>query len=232
METPVNYGVYDAASVQKWKGKALERLFRDIEFYARIRGYFNEGTVLELGGAVGNVARILEDLGFEVTGSDYFDFFVEYQRKIGLRALKIDATDISKDIDEKFDNIVAQGLSPLMRRDPVMVPKTYESMHRALKPAGRVIAIQSAYRHKPSGRKTYLTLKEQLEIIDDMELFDVVRVIRHQFVHHRLYSHFNKRFLAWLDSVGGSMIPFRHIMILEKKPLPDQPADRDVGQPR
>jgi len=77
-----NFGVYDDESVKEWKIIAYERLFRDMEYYKRLKKYFNQGSVLELGGAVGYVSQILEDLDFKVVCSDYFDFFVEYQKKL------------------------------------------------------------------------------------------------------------------------------------------------------
>ena len=218
MEVPVNYGIYDNKSVSTWKSKALERMFRDIEFYSKIKEYFNSGSVLELGSAVGNIAIILEDLGFEVVASDYFDFFVDYERKIGLDAYKIDATEISSYVSKKFDNVLGQGLSPIMRRDIEMIKKTYLSIHSALKDHGRLIMIQTAYLHKPSKRKTYLSKDEQLEIVKEMNIFKVVKVIKHQFVHHKFYSYFNKSFLSYLDFTLAKILPFRHVIILEKLP--------------
>ena len=218
MEIPVNYGIYDITCVEIWKNKALERVFRDIEFYSKIKKYFNNGSVLELGSAVGNIAKILEDLGFEVVASDYFDFFVDYERKIGLNAYKVDATEIYNYLSKKFDNVLAQGLSPIMRRDKEMVKKTYLSIHNALKEHGRLIMIQTAYIHKPSKRKTYLSKDEQLEIVREMNIFKVVKVIKHQFVHHKFYSYFNKGFLSFLDFTLAKILPFRHAIILEKLP--------------
>ena len=218
MEVPVNYGIYNNTSVNTWKIKAYERLFRDMEFYGNISRYFNKGTVLELGSAVGNIAKILEDLGFEVVASDFFEFFVDYERKIGLEAYKIDATEISSYTTKKFDNILGQGLSPIMRRDIEMVKKTYRSLNNALNNNGRLILIQTAYIHKPSKRKVYFTKNEQLEIIKEMNLFKVVKVIKHQFIHHKFYSYFNKKFLSFIDFNFAKILPFRHVIILEKLP--------------
>ena len=211
-----NFGVYDDESVKEWKIIAYERLFRDMEYYKRLIKYFNQGSVLELGGAVGYVGQILEDLDFKVVCSDYFNFFVEYQKKVGLEAYKIDATDIEKYTDKKFDNILAQGLSPIMRRDDKMVPQTYRSIHGALNDNGKLIMIQTAYRHKPSKKKIYLTLKEQLNIIDEMKIFKIEKVLGHQIVHHKMYSWWNKKYLAAIDFTLGSIIPFRHVIICQK----------------
>lgn len=218
MEVPINYGVYDSKSVLIWKQKAIKRMFRDIEFYGKIKKYFNKGTVLELGSAAGNIAIILEDYGFEVVASDYFDFFVEYEQKIGLEAYKIDATDIKKFIDRKFDNILAQGLSPIMRRDKEMVKKTYKSIYDALNTKGRLIMIQTAYRHNPSKRKVYYSAKEQLQIVNEMKLFKVARIIKHQCIHHKWYSYSNKKILSFIDFNFAKILPFRYAIILEKLP--------------
>ncbi|MBI2172010.1 MAG: hypothetical protein HYU30_08355 [Chloroflexi bacterium] len=144
----------------------------------------------------------------------YGIYFSDY----GVKALKIDATDIAASIGTPFDNIYAQGLSPLMERSEgdARNRMTYASMHAVLRPKGRVIMVQSAYRTSKSGRKLYLSLREQLAIVDSMKLFQVVKVFNHMIIPPGFYSYYNRRILNWIDFNIGGVIPFRHIIILEK----------------
>lgn len=215
-----NYGSYSPETMKVWKKWALKSKFRDQEFMAKISIFFKTGTVLELGGATGQFVEIIEDLGFNCTGSDYFDFFVDCQQKKGIKALKVDATNIATSTAEIFDNIFAQALSPLQTKDGdrnEMVRKTYKSIWNALTPGGRLIVCQTDYIHSRAKRKKYLNYKEQLSIILEDDIFRVVKVIPHQIIPSGFYSFYNRKFLNWLDFNLGGIFPFRHILVLEKK---------------
>ena len=176
------FGVYTPDSVHVWNDWQARRKVRDDVFADHIIHYFRPGKVLELGSAVGMWVERLRQRGFDVLGSDYFEFFVEEMKRKGLPARTLDATNLPCDLDGQFDTVFCDSLSPQMdKTSPEATSLVYQNAHRVLKPGGRFIALAGTYVWgKTYMQGVYRNTHEHAAAIWSTNLFDIRDVIPHQ----------------------------------------------------
>ena len=134
---------YQPQVLQAWIDTARRQAPKDRLLIPRIAGLLQPGPVLELGSAVGHLARLLRGLGHEVLASDYAPFFVEYMKQQGLPAVQIDATNIAAAGLQPYPNIFAQSISPFITTDLNIVASAYRSVLEALTPGGHFVLIHA-----------------------------------------------------------------------------------------
>ena len=95
------------------------------------------GKVLDVGCVAGRDSKKLAAAGFDVTGIDVVDIFLEEARKnvAGAKFLKMDMLDISFP-KNSFDGILAQAVLLHIRRSEV--PKVLKDFYKILKPGGKI----------------------------------------------------------------------------------------------
>lgn len=209
--------LYQESQLPDWIEDGKRQRAKDEQFIDIITRHLNKGSILELGGACGQLSEILANKGFDVTASDYAPFFVEYMKSRGLSAFVVDAMNIQSNINKEFDNVFCQGASPLVSTDLSLTRKTYNSIYKSLRNGGRFIAIMATgYPEEilKSAHK-YNTIDDHLQIAQEFN-FKVVTRFRHQILPSKYYSKLNKLLLFYLELSFGKYLGIRHILVLEK----------------
>ena len=209
--------LYQESQLSHWIETEKKQRAKDEQFINIITPYLNQGTVLELGGGCGQLSEILTNKGFDVTASDYAPFFVEYMKSRGLSAFVVDAMNIQESIDNKFDNIISQGASPLVSPDLSITRKTYNSISKALRKGGRFLAIMATgYPEKilKTAHK-FNTIGDHLQIVKEFDL-KIITLFRHQILPSTYYEKFNKPLLSLIESSLGKYLGIRYILVVEK----------------
>ncbi len=203
--------IYTEQSLNHWIATVKRQRVKDELFLDRIDKYFHSGNVLEIGAGCGQLSAILASRGYNVVSSDLQPFFVDYMKSQGLTSLVVDATEISAYVDEKFDNILAQGLSTIVSTDLSLVRKTYQSVFESLKNNGRFIFIfPNAYRSKK-----WSAIETHLDIIHSTG-FKIIDIFRDQILPSSYYAKFNKSILNFVELHIGKYFGIRYVIVLEK----------------
>lgn len=216
--TPVEYGIYSPASVAIWRSIATRQVVRDSVYWRALARYLKPGSVLELGSACGQVSKLLSTIGFQTVGSDYFQFFVDDMRANGIEAYRIDATRISDSEigDRKFDNVIAQSLSPQLRKSKDITDAVYASVHATLKPGGRFLFTGALYPWWPKKAAMYYSFDEHLAVINAQRGFRLVTAFGYQWLPTSLYRDWNKHILHFVDFHCVKIKPIRGVFVLER----------------
>ena len=135
--------VYTPALLPTWLAIAARQAPKDRILIPRIARLLGPGVVLELGSGPGHIARLLEATGRQVIASDYAEFFVEHMNEQGLRAMRIDATDISAAELGPLPNIFCQSITPFITDDEGVIRQAYRSAFQALQPGGRLVLVHA-----------------------------------------------------------------------------------------
>lgn len=208
--------VYDSPEgVSAWAAIGARHQVRDERFLKAILPHFRPGTIHEAGAGCGHLAHILQRLGREVTCSDLASSFVQHMRDRGLRAERYDATMLDKVIDRRYDNILAQGVTPLVVRDRDTNEKTLRAIHGSLTPGGRLISI-FAIKRDAYNKANYFQPDEQIAHTLASGLFKLVKVIPHQVTPPRYHTPANTRLLTFLDFQLAKIACVRKVMVWEK----------------
>lgn len=145
---------YQKNHLPKWVDAASRQAAKDeILFKGLLVPYLLPGRTLELGGGVGQLALLLHTLGYSVIGSDLEPFFVDFQCSLGLHAIVVDATNLDNGSIGPMENIMAQGLSPLICDDWKVVARCYASIYAALARPGRFLFIHGGLKNWPASRE-------------------------------------------------------------------------------
>ncbi|MBV9570795.1 MAG: hypothetical protein JO056_06105 [Alphaproteobacteria bacterium] len=189
---------------------------RDGEFLRMLSRHFCPGPILELGASTGHLSAILREQGFDVTASEVEARLVRAIASRGLNAALVDATqDIAAQTGRTFSNILAQAVSPLIRRDRVRVLATLARIHAALEPAGRFINI-APYAWRQPAPGNFFSPKEQFEITIECGLFRSIACFPHQVLPPALYRPWNARLLNLADHKLAHLVSTRLVWIVEK----------------
>ena len=199
------YGIYSPDSIKVLSlSDQRNKLYRELAYPRLIKKYGLKegGTLLDLGAGCGGTSVVWENLGFDVTATDIQPFFVKYLKELNIRSNIVDATNIqnSELKGKQFDVIFASGLTPQVRRIYDNAMKTYKSIGNALKKDGFFIfefSIARTYHYK----KTYYSPSEIIEMIDELDFFEVVDTHKIKACPARLYQNWNKYPLFFLDKL-------------------------------
>lgn len=207
---------YDSKEgVETWLAIGRRHRLRDVQFLRRIQRWFKPGSIHEAGAACGHLSEILRDMGWSISSSDLSTAFVEQMKSAGLDARRYDATKLDEETSERFDNVLAQGLTPLSVRDEGINLKTISGIHSVLEDGGRLVSIFSIKRDDYN-REHYLQPDEQIERIVATGQFRLIRVIKHQVVPPGLYRPWNAWLLNQCDFVLAHIWCNRKVMVFEK----------------
>src|ERR1051325_3325163 len=190
---------------------------RDREFLHTLARHFRPGPILELGASTGHLALLLQENGYDVTGSEVEPKLVRAIASRGVKAALVDATqDIVTQTGETYANILAQGVIPLIRRDRDTVRRSLRAIHDALKPQGRLLCV-SPYAWRQPNPGAFFSPKEQMEIARNSGLFEPVIAYPHQVVPPQLYRPWNAKFLNLLDHKLAWIARVRWVWAMEKR---------------
>jgi SAM-dependent methyltransferase len=203
-------------ALQDWIRIGARHRIRDEHFLRAVERYFRRGSILEIGAATGHLSEILQHRGFDVTASDISPRFVAAIEARGVRAQLIDATaNIRAQTGQTFANVLAQGVIPLVRRDPTTAMSTLEAIHGALEPQGRLICI-SPHAWRDPDPQSYFRPREQIEIARSSRLYRIIKVFPHQVVPTALYRRWNSGILNFLDFQAAKIAAVRLVWVAEK----------------
>lgn len=130
------------------------------------------GRVLDAGCFGGRDSKKFADAGFEVTGIDLADVFIEEARKYVPQAkfMKMDILEMNFE-ESYFDGVLAQAV--LLHLERSDVPRALKNFWRVLKPAGKIyVGVKegkgfemAADKELAAGYKRYFTYfkKEEME---------------------------------------------------------------------
>ena len=150
-------------ALQDWIRIGARHRIRDEYFLRAVERYFRHGSILEIGAATGHLSEILQHRGFDVTASDVSPRFVAAIKARGVRGQIVDASaNILAQTGKSFANILAQGVIPLVRRDPATAMSALAAIHAALEPQGRLICI-SPHAWRDPDPQSYFRPREQIE---------------------------------------------------------------------
>jgi SAM-dependent methyltransferase len=203
-------------AVQDWTRIAARHRIRDEYFLRAVGRYFRPGPILEIGAATGHLSEILQNRGFDITASDVSPRFVAAIQARGVRAQLVDATaNIRAQTGRSFANVLAQGVIPLVRRDPATANATLAAIHAALEPQGRLICI-SPHAWRDPDPQSYFRPREQVEIARASRLYRIINVFPHQVVPTALYRRWNAGILNFLDFQAARIAAVRLVWVAEK----------------
>ncbi|MBN2546593.1 MAG: class I SAM-dependent methyltransferase [Spirochaetes bacterium] len=202
---------YKKSDLDYWIKTTQRQYHKDMLFIKRIKKYFIQGSILELGAGCGQLSKLLSYLGLIVQASDINDFFIEYMISQSINAIKVDALDIIKYTKIKYDNIFCQGLSTLVTKDLSIVEKTYQSIYKALNDNGRAVLIL------PNGYNIFKwnKLKDHIEIIKKLN-FKIFKIFRDQILPSVYYVNINPLVINFLENALGRFFGVRNVIVLEK----------------
>lgn len=197
------------ASLQAWVGIAERQNAASAYLFPKLFPYLNvdkKEPVLELGSGVGQLVKIANRHGYNVTGSDYADAFVEHMRNEGIKCEKINALTVG-DEQHKWKAIFTQGISVLITKDLLIVEWAYRSIYNALQAHGRFIFIfprcdKSRYSRAIDHRPIYQNVG-----------FREINVFRQQAFPAKFYKF---KITHFLESLLGKTIGIRDVVLLEK----------------
>lgn len=203
-------------AVQDWTRIAARHRIRDEYFLRVVERYFRPGSILEIGAATGHLSEILQHRGFDVTASDVSPRFVAAIQARGVRAQLVNATaNIRGQTGRCFANVLAQGVIPLVRRDPATANATLAAIHAALEPRGRLICI-SPHAWRDPDPQSYFRPREQIEIARASRLYRIIKVFPHQVVPTALYRTWNAGLFSFLDFQAAKLAAVRLVWVAEK----------------
>jgi 2-polyprenyl-3-methyl-5-hydroxy-6-metoxy-1,4-benzoquinol methylase len=182
---------------------------KDILFIDNIIYYFS-GKILEIGAGVGQLSKIIQNKGYDVLASDIDENCVNYMKQHNINAIVIDALEIIKNKQVKFDTIFAQAIDALTYRDFVMIKKCYESIYQALNHGGIFIYINPI-----SDTKTRSRVREHEKIYHQVG-FRCIKSIRHQILPSILYNCKYPLLYNLLEKTLGRFVGLREVLILKK----------------
>jgi SAM-dependent methyltransferase len=208
----MGYG-YDESMLRDMVANAEQQRPKNELFVALLSKYLIDGSVLEIGASVGSTSQILTSLGFEVLASDIGDFFVRYMRDQGLKAERVDATDITATVGGDWANIITQGVSTLITQDLDLVEQTYRSAHAALREGGRLIIVTpNAYK-----RLGWSQDADHRDIYSRVG-FEPIEVFRNQVLPTSAYARLPQWSSRSVERLIGRRFGLRHVYVLEKPP--------------
>ena len=188
---------------------------KDTIVLSRICQYLRPGTILEIGAGCGQLSYELQALGYNVIGSDIEPLFVQHMRSRGLKAMMVDATQISRSLTEPVENILTQGVSTLVTGRLDLVKQTYATIYENLVPTGRLIFIFPITTPTFFGPPRWSTLKDHLPIIA-LTGFRNVAIFRSQILPSAWYEQMSKWMATLLENRVGAHIGIRHVLVLER----------------
>lgn len=188
---------------------------KDTIVLSRICQYLRPGTILEIGAGCGQLSYELQALGYNVIGSDIEPLFVQHMRSRGLKAMMVDATQISRSLTEPVENILTQGVSTLVTGRLDLVKQTYATIYENLVPTGRLIFIFPITTPTFFGPPRWSTLKDHLPIIASTG-FRNVAIFRSQILPSAWYEQMSKWMATLLENRVGAHIGIRHVLVLER----------------
>ena len=189
---------------------------RDREFLRSLARYFRPGPILELGASTGHMAVLLHEDGYDVTASEVEPNLVAAIASRGLKAALVDAThNIAAQTGQSYANILAQAISPLIRRDRVQLLTTLQRIHAALEPCGRFINI-GPYAWRQAHPERFFSPREQIEIAQSSGLLRMVACFPHQVLPPSLYRPWNARLFNLLDHKLAHLASARLVWVMER----------------
>jgi SAM-dependent methyltransferase len=189
---------------------------RDREFLRSLARFFRPGPILELGASTGHLAAILRENGYDMTASEVEPKLVRAIAARGVKAALVDATqDIAVQTGCTFPNILAQAITPLIRRDHTQLVATLGRIHAALDTAGRFIGI-GPYAWRQPNPWAFFSPREQIAITRSCGLFRMIACFPHQVVPPSLYRPWNARTFNLLDHKLAHIASTRYVWIMEK----------------
>jgi SAM-dependent methyltransferase len=180
---PYDPDAYAPDQLAHWIGEGRRQAAKDRVLLPEIADLLGPGRVLELGAGAGQLTQLLRERGFDVVASDYAPFFVEHLASLGFEARRVDAANIAGSGGERFPNIFAQSITPLITSDRSVIATTYRSLRAALLPGGRIVHIHA----QATRRELAATMRVHASAASEAGLRDV-RVMRNQLLPSRAYT--------------------------------------------
>jgi SAM-dependent methyltransferase len=203
-------------SIRQRVNMGRRHALRDREFLRQLARHFCPGTILELGASTGHLAVLLQRDGYDVTASEVVPKLVRAIAARGVKAALVDATqDIGEQTGHEYSNILAQGVSPLIRRDSAQVVATLQRIHTALEISGRFISI-GPYAWRQPHPELFFSPREQIALARESGLFRMVACFPHQVVPTSVYRPWNARFFNFLDHKLAYVASTRLVWVVEK----------------
>jgi SAM-dependent methyltransferase len=189
---------------------------RDREFLRTLARHFRPGSILELGASTGHLALLLQENGYDVTGSEVEPKLVRAIASRGVKATLVDATrDIVAQTGRTFPNVLAQAVSPLFHRDQTRLLAALLCIHAALEPSGRFINI-GPYAWRQFEPRACFSPREQIDLTRSCGLFRMIACYPHQVLPPGLYRRWNARLLNLLDHKLAYVASTRLVWVAEK----------------
>jgi len=203
--------------VRKTLDDARRHGLRDRLFLHDLERFLRPGRTLEIGAATGQLAAILCEHGHDAVASDIAPKYLDAMAARGLKGLIVDATrDIVEQTGEKYANILAQGVIPLIRRDRDRVIATLRAIHDALEEKGRLCCI-SPYAWRQPNPEAYFSPRAQMQLARESGLFDEVIAFPHQVVPPGWYRPWNAPLLNLVDHKLAWVASVRWVWVMEKR---------------
>lgn len=203
--------------VRKTLQDARRHAIRDRIFLRDLERFLRPGRTLEIGAATGQLSAILREHGHDAVASDIAPKYLDVMAGRGLKGLIVDATrDIVTQTGERYANILAQGVIPLIRRDRDTVLVTLRAIHDALEAKGRLFCI-SPYAWRQPDPKAYFSPQEQMQLARDCGLFEEVTAFPHQVVPPGWYRPWNASLLNFFDHKLAWIRSVRWVWVMEKR---------------
>ncbi|MCX8053342.1 MAG: class I SAM-dependent methyltransferase [Armatimonadetes bacterium] len=190
---------------------AERHFYKDRLFVRLITRYLRDGQTLEIGAGVGQLSRLLTDMGFDVIATDIQPWMVDYMRSIGLNAQIVDCLRIVETLNRQFVNILAQGPSPFITSNLNTVADAYRAVYAALDHGGRFIFILPVFRDL----QQFSSMADHWTIIKKSG-FVPVTWFRHQILPSPYYRHMPQSIHNLLERSLGSIFGTRHVVVLER----------------
>ena len=203
-------------AVQEWTRIAEKHRLRDEQFLRVLVRWFRPGPILEIGAATGHLSEILHRRGYDVLASDYSPALANAIGARGVPAAVVDATsDIAEQTGRVFENVLAQGVLPLIWRDASTVCATLTAIHAALEPKGHLVCI-GVHPYWARSPESYFTPREQIGIAKATGLFRLVTSFPHQVIPTGWYRSWNARLFNSLDFHAAHLFSIRLVWVMEK----------------